>query len=131
MFERVERPPSQQDFVDINFAMVRAMKTKPARRMLAREPVSSAEKAEFDAMRTATEAQSDKKSTDMTNDTAMNDIYNSGGRVELADNDTAQRTQSTSTKRKIRKLVGMCKRDCPSNKEGMNFYHDRRSNICY
>jgi hypothetical protein len=36
MFERVERPPSEQDFLDMNMAMVSAMKSKPAgsRRML-------------------------------------------------------------------------------------------------
>lgn len=51
--------------------------------------MAAAEKAEFDAMSTVAQVESDSRSTDMTNDTVMNEIYNAGGRIELADNDTA------------------------------------------
>jgi hypothetical protein len=80
MFDKVDKPPSGKELADMNFAMVRAMKTAPAsRRLLAKEPLSASETAEFAAMDTAGSEESDKLATDMSDDKALNEIWNSGG----------------------------------------------------
>jgi hypothetical protein len=59
-------------------------------------------------MAQVSKTESDKKSTDMTDDVVMNEVFNNGGRQELSSNDATARTAATSKAKKIRKLVGMC-----------------------
>jgi hypothetical protein len=131
MFDRVDKPPTGNELLDINFEMVRAMKSKPKARILAKEKVSTQEKADFDAMETGAKTETDKKSTDMTDDKALNEIWNSGGKLPTKANATEARKSAEGMQKKVRKLVGMCQKECPTNKEGMGFFHDKASNICY
>jgi hypothetical protein len=133
MFDQVDKPPSGVELMDMNLKMVRAMKTAPAPvvRILAREAVTTEEKAEFDGIDAKGREESDKKSTDMTDDKAMNEIWNKRGSGAFAETDQAGRQATEGEAKKVRKLVGMCLRECPANKQGMGFYHDKKMNICY
>jgi len=133
MFDMIDKPPQGEDLLAINYQMSKAMKSAPAKlRILAKEKVSTEEKKEFDAIDTAGKAESDKKTTDLTDDKAINEIWNSGGRLEAKDETDAKAREGLEKgKKKVRKLIGMCLPSCPSNKEGMGFYHDKKSNICY
>lgn len=115
MFDKLDQPPSGSDLADMNFRMVRAMKSKPAgsSRILAKKAASTAELAEFSAMDTESAKESDKLATDMTDDKLMNDIWNNGGDGPMQDTEAGERTDVEGKVKKVRKLVGMCQRECP------------------
>jgi hypothetical protein len=135
MAEDLNNQPTGKDLDEMNFAMVKAMKSKPVKkRMLNKKvKVSDSEKKEFDKLDTDSKAlESDKKSTDMTDDKMMNEIWANKGRVaESDDTDAKKRTDLEGAKKKIRKMTGMCMTSCPDNKSGMGFFHDKKSNICF
>jgi hypothetical protein len=129
--DRLDKPPTGSDLLKINFQMVRAMKTKPASRILAKVAPTADETASLKAMETLGATESDKKSTDMTDDKAMNEIWNSGGALEVSDDDAKGRKNAEGKQKKVRKMVGFCQKKCPDNMEGMGFFHEKVSNICY
>jgi len=130
MFDKVDAPPSGSDLADMNFKMVAAMKSAPTRRVLRQAPTQE-ETADFAAMDTLAAEESDELSTDMTQDKALNEIWNNGGDGVEQESDAAGRNAVETEAKKVRKLVGMCLRECPSTKQGMGFYHDKKTNVCY
>lgn len=109
------------------------MKAKPAqtRLLAAKEKISATEQADFDTLDKAGKVETDKKSTDLTDDKAMNEIWNSGGRLENVDGDAASRTKFEGKAKKVRKMVGICEKNCPENKAGMGFFYDKKTNVCF
>lgn len=102
MFDMIDQPPTGAELNDMNFAMKRALKAKPARRALAKEKVSDQEKADFAKMDTAAAVESDKKVTDMSDDKAMNEIWNNKGRVAVAETDAKAREGAEGKAKKVR-----------------------------
>lgn len=114
--------------------MVQAMKAKPAptTRILApKEAISTAELAAFDTLDKAGKVETEAKTTDLTDDKAMNAIWNSKGRLENVDGDASSRTKFEGKAKKVRKMVGICEKKCPENKAGMGFYYDKETNVCF
>jgi hypothetical protein len=109
--DRLDKPPTGSDLLKINFQMVRAMKTKPASRILAKVAPTADETASLKAMETLGATESDKKSTDMTDDKAMNEIWNSGGALEVSDDDAKGRKNAEGKQKKVRKWSVSVKRN--------------------
>jgi len=107
------------------------MKAKPASRILTRKKVSTEEKAEFAEMGTKAAKDTTMKDTDMSDDDAINAIWNTKGRQASETNSTKLRADLKSKKKPVRKLIGMCLKECPTNKEGMNFFLDKKTKVCY
>jgi hypothetical protein len=133
MFDMIDKPPTGKDLINMNFNMVKAMKGKEATRILTvKKAMSTSEKADFAKLDTEAVKESDKKSTDMTDDKAMNEIWNKQGRGEVqGGTDKEARTKVEGKAKKVRKLVGMCLQECPTNKKDAGFFHDKKLNICY
>lgn len=67
----------------------------------------------------------------MSDDKALNEIWNSGGLEPVSEDDASERTALEGKAKKVRKMVGMCLLECPQNKQGMGFFHDEKTDICY
>jgi hypothetical protein len=105
MFDMIDKPPMGKDLLAMNMDMVKAMKSAKARRVLAKEKVSASEKTDFDNMEKAGKVESDKKTTDVTDDKMINEIWNSGGRLEKKDEtDAKARENMEKSKKKVRKM---------------------------